>query len=108
MLHLFQQKEKEIFIDGDDSLISDLQPELAKWGIKAYKNPVETNLKMKVVLAPLLDNEVANQHNCINSRYHVFCMNEGVMVQDGYDNTLQGSLREIIPELCRIIYRVCR
>ena len=103
MIHLFTQKNKEIFIEGDEALVNDLQPELAKRGIKASKYFPNDSLKKKIILAPVSTDELLEK-----DRYHVFCINDGNTEKaDAHENTITGSLRDMIPELCRIVYRIC-
>ncbi len=107
MKHLFDQKSKEIFIEADDVLINRLKPEFAKWGIKALKYFPNNKLRRKLLLAPMIDKESSQDSLISENKYQIFRLNGDLREQSGTnENVLQGSLFEMIPELCRIIYRV--
>jgi hypothetical protein len=108
MIHLFNQINKEIFIEGDESLVKVLRPEFKKWGIKAVKNFSDKNDKKKIVLEPLFDTGSSHINLDNVNRYHVFCVTGGLKEPSHtIDISLNGSKSKMIPELCRILHHVC-
>lgn len=108
MIHLFNQKNKTIFIEGEESMLKDLPPELAKWGIKAVKNLPDNGNVHKIILEPLIDPKPIQLNRDNDNRVSVICDDaEGVESSNTIKIKLKGAYSKKIPELCKTVRRVC-